>query len=73
MLILRQKSFKFCTPRLKTQQPVLPYCVFVLQIANTYPKAINYKIMYNYQNSNQLNENTLTKITFLLAKNGKIK
>ena len=25
VLILRQKSFQFCTPRLKTQQPVLPY------------------------------------------------
>ena len=25
MLIFRQKSFQFCTPRLKTQQPVLPY------------------------------------------------
>ena len=25
MLIFRQKSFKFCTPRLKTWQPVLPY------------------------------------------------
>ena len=24
MLILRQKSFKSCTPRLKTPQPVLP-------------------------------------------------
>ena len=25
MLILRQKSFKFCTPCLKTQQFILPY------------------------------------------------
>ena len=25
MLIFRQKSFQFCTPRLKTPQPVLPY------------------------------------------------
>ena len=25
MLILRQKPFLFCTPRLKTPQPVLPY------------------------------------------------
>ena len=25
MLILRQKSFEFCTPHLKTPQPVLPY------------------------------------------------
>ena len=25
MLILRQKSSQFCTPRLKTPQPVLPY------------------------------------------------
>ena len=25
MLIFRQKSFYFCTPLLKTQQPVLPY------------------------------------------------
>ena len=25
MLIFRQKSFQFCTPHLKTQQPVLPY------------------------------------------------
>ena len=24
MLILRQKSFQFCTPRLKTPQPALP-------------------------------------------------
>ena len=24
MLIFRQKSFQFCIPRLKTQQPVLP-------------------------------------------------
>ena len=24
MLIFRQKSFQFCTPYLKTQQPVLP-------------------------------------------------
>ena len=27
MLILRQKSFQFCTPRLKTPQLVLPYCL----------------------------------------------
>ena len=26
MLILRQKSFQFYIPRLKTPQPVLPYC-----------------------------------------------
>ena len=26
MLILRQKSFKFCTPRSKTPQPLLPFC-----------------------------------------------
>ena len=26
MLIFRQKSFYFCTPRLKTPLPVLPYC-----------------------------------------------
>ena len=25
MLLFRQKSFQFCTPRLKTRQPVLPY------------------------------------------------
>ena len=25
MLILRQKSFQFCIPHLKTSQPVLPY------------------------------------------------
>ena len=25
MLIFRKKSFQFCTPRLKTWQPVLPY------------------------------------------------
>ena len=27
MLIFMQKSFKFCIPRLKTPQPVLPYPV----------------------------------------------
>ena len=27
MLIFMHKSFSFCIPRLKTPQPVLPYCV----------------------------------------------
>ena len=26
MLILRQKSFQYCNPYLKTRQPVLSYC-----------------------------------------------
>ena len=29
MLIFMQKYFWFCTPRLKTPQPVLPYCRYV--------------------------------------------
>ena len=29
MLIFRQKYFQFCTPHLKTQQPVLPYLQYI--------------------------------------------
>ena len=32
ILIFRQKSFQFCIPRLKTRQPVLPYCAVCMKL-----------------------------------------
>ena len=37
MLILRQKSFQFCTPCLKTPQPVLPYLAKTLSTFSFFP------------------------------------
>ena len=43
MLILRQKSFEFCTPLKKTPQPVLPY--LALKIDNHISeKNINFEL-----------------------------
>ena len=49
MLIFRQKYFYFCTPRLKTPQPVLPYFVhffFILDASLLYIWAF-YNIILN--------------------------
>ena len=42
MLILRQKSSQFCTPRLKTPQPVLPYCAMKHIVKNLILRLIWY-------------------------------
>ena len=49
MLIFRQKSFQFCTPHLKTSQPVLPYCKASEKLACSEILLANDKKMLEYQ------------------------
>ena len=57
MLIVRQKSFQFCIPRLKTGQPVLPYFTTKIISIDTIlmHKSFTEKIHFSNYPGNKLN------------------